>query len=466
MIVARITQWQWNRQANVWRVTGSLQSQRPATLPRMQRSLRAVLIGTFTLRFSTGLTGAMLAFYLADLADAGTGGIDGKVVGALAAMFYLAELVLSPVFGILADRVGHRRVMLYGPAFGAVAVVLTALTTNVGVLGGTRILEGASSAASVPAILGFIALATAGDESLRGKASARFEGATLAGLGAGFIVAPLLFEAIGATAFLLNAVIYFCSFIIYRFGVADEHAVPTPRTAGQGGLWRYVELIRHSHVLLLAPTWIAVNASIGLWFSQSLFQFSKRNPVFPNQWLLQGFTATQITLGAIVIAIVFGAGILWWGNRFNRFRRTTIIGFGVVGGLGLVAAGLVVNHAGFAAAGSTIVAVAVVISAIVFAVGLFLLAGATPAAVGLLADVSERFPADRGAIMGLYSVFLALGQIGGSLIGGVVADGLGMDGLLLATGALLALALLPLSRLRAMEHYLGPGSPVVLGDDS
>ena len=31
----------------------------------MDRSLRSVLIGTFTLRFSTGLTGAMLLTYLA-----------------------------------------------------------------------------------------------------------------------------------------------------------------------------------------------------------------------------------------------------------------------------------------------------------------------------------------------------------------------------------------------------------------
>ena len=55
---------------------------------------------------------------------------------------------------------------------------------------------------------------------------------------------------------------------------------------------------------------------------------------------------------------------------------------------------------------------------VVAAVGLFVLAGATPAALGLLADISEQFPTDRGAIMGLYSVFLALGQIAGSLIGG------------------------------------------------
>ena len=190
-----------------------------ATLPRMERSLRFVLLGTFTLRFSTGLTGAMLGLYLAKLPTYGGPAVDARLVGLFAAIFYLSELVLSPIFGILSDRIGHHRVMLYGPIFGAVAVVITGLTAywlNTGfqvdaqlpILGFTRLLEGASTAASVPSILGFIALATAGNELLRGKAAARFEGATLAGLGFGFIVAPTLFAAMGANAFYLNAVVY------------------------------------------------------------------------------------------------------------------------------------------------------------------------------------------------------------------------------------------------------------------
>src|SRR4029078_9796588 len=134
----------------------------------------------------------------------------------LAATFFLAELVLSPFFGILSDRLGHHRVMLYGPIFGAVAVILTGVSTNLVVLGGTRWLEGASTAASVPSILGYIAMVTANNEVLRGKASARFEGATLLGLGAGFAVAPLLFAALGPSAFFLNALIYGVSFLIFR----------------------------------------------------------------------------------------------------------------------------------------------------------------------------------------------------------------------------------------------------------
>ena len=414
----------------------------------MERSLRFVLLGTFTLRFSTGLTGAMLGLYLADLSAYGGEPVDATVVGLFAAVFYLAELVLSPVFGILSDRFGHHRVMLYGPIFGGIAVVITGLSVDLTVLGATRLLEGASTAASVPSILGFIALATAGNELLRGKAAARFEGATLAGLGVGFIVAPKLFEALGPSAFFLNAIVYGISFLIYWRGVKDPAGEAEAIASPHVGFNRYFALVRSSHVLLLAPTWIALNASIGLWFSQSLFQFSQANPDFPDQVLMRGFDANQITAAAILIAVVFGAGLLYWGNRFKAMRRTTIILYGILGGAALVVAGLAVNH-------SAGLPLAIPLGALAIAgAGLFVLAGATPAALGLLADISERFPADRGAIMGLYSVFLAIGQIAGSLIGGVAADWRGIDGMLLATIGLLLVALVPLNRLRSQEHEI------------
>jgi predicted MFS family arabinose efflux permease len=122
-----------------------------------------------------------------------------------------------------------------------------------------------------------------------------------------------------------------------------------------------------------------------------------------------------------------------------------------------------VNHAAFDAGTNLVLAGAVLAAALVTAAGLFVLAGATPAAVGLLADVSEQFPGDRGAIMGLYSVFLGVGQIGGALIGGLAADAYGMDGLLVGTGVILAVALIPLQRLRRVEHYVGgPGDAAAL----
>ena len=108
----------------------------------MDRSLWAVLAGTFTLRFSTGLTGAMLTYYLAEL-DQHHGVLDQALglppspvpdaftFGLIAAAFYASELILSPVFGVLSDRRGHWQIMQWGPLFGLVAVVITWATVNV-----------------------------------------------------------------------------------------------------------------------------------------------------------------------------------------------------------------------------------------------------------------------------------------------------------------------------------------------
>jgi MFS family permease len=246
--------------------------------------------------------------------------------------------------------------------------------------------------------------------------------------------------------------VYGVSFLIF-WTVKDPAGESAAIKAPHVGLSRYLELTRSSHVWLLAPTWIAVNASIGLWFSQSIFQFAQANPEFPDQLLMSGFQAWQISAAAVVIGIIFGAGLLYWGNRFNNLRRTTIIMYGILGGALLVGAGIVVNH-------SSGLSVAVLLGAAVAAAfGLFVMAGATPAALGLLADISERFPHDRGAIMGLYSVFLAVGQIAGALIGGIAADARGIDGMLIATVALLLVALVPLAQLRRDEEELGSVVP-------
>src|SRR3954447_1161719 len=142
----------------------------------MARPLLAVIFGTFTLRLSTGLTGGALVYYLNDLDKYGGPTADALTVAAFSALFYASELIGSPLFGVLSDRLGHRRAMLIGPVFGAIAAAITGFTTNLVVLGGTRVLEGMSTAASVPSILGFIAFATSGDEALRGRVDGPFRG--------------------------------------------------------------------------------------------------------------------------------------------------------------------------------------------------------------------------------------------------------------------------------------------------
>jgi MFS family permease len=439
----------------------------------MRRSLTAVLWGTFTLRFSTGLTGAMLLYYLAQLPEFGGPAVSSSVAAMMTAIYFATELVLSPAFGVLSDRFGAQRIMQIGPILGAAAVLITAVTTNLWLLGGTRGLEGLAAAASIPSILGYIALVTSGDEGLRGRTVARFEAATVAGLGVGAVAAGPLFDLFGSLAFVLNAVVYAISFAIYRFGVApvgtDAEALEAAgeRPIGSAEIrpnqlsWsRYAGLLATSGVWLLAPTWIALNAIIGAWTTQTVFQLVRENPDprFENQLLMGGFEPTQVSIGLGVALAVFFAGIFVWGNLFRRFRRTSIMAVGIAGGIVMVGAVWGINHS---AEGSVVVSIGLVLLGLG---GLFVLAGATPAALGMLADISEIHPDDRGAIMGLYSVFLGLGQIIGSLVSGAAADWRGVDGLLIASLGLLVVALLPLRWLRESEHLVGRPAVPPRGD--
>lgn len=422
----------------------------------MNHSIRNVLFGTFTLRFSTGLTGGLLAFYLANLQDHGGVKVTAIAFAFLYTAFYVTELVASPFFGLLSDRIGHHKVMQYGPIFGAIAVVLTGITTNLVLIGGTRVLEGAATAASVPSILGFLAMATTKDEGMRGKVSARFELATLAGIGGGTLAATLLYQYLGVNAFFLNAGIYAISFLIYRYGVNAPDEPVGPHHKPEYGMSRYWRLLKSSHIWLLAPTWIAVNAAIGVYSGQGLFNLVRdQSGKFPDQLLAGGLSSWELFFGMIAAGAVFVAGLLYWGNRFKSMRRTTILFYGIVGGAVLVFGALAFNHSG---------ALDPILRspfALVAGLGLFVLAGATPAALGLLADMSEAYPDDRGAVMGLYSVFLAIGQILGSFVGGFAAERAAIDGLLLATLVMMGIALLPLYQLRQYEHQLDGAPPAI-----
>jgi predicted MFS family arabinose efflux permease len=81
-----------------------------------------------------------------------------------------------------------------------------------------------------------------------------------------------------------------------------------------------------------------------------------------------------------------------------------------------------------------------------------IVSGFTPAALTYLADVTESYAGDRGSIMGLYSVFLGIGQLVGTSMGGYFIDWNGVDGLLLLSAILAGITAMSLLALRRQEQ--------------
>ena len=143
----------------------------------------------------------------------------------------MTELIGSPIFGIIADRIGRKPVMLLGPLFGLAAVILTPFSMTIPLLICTRLLEGASTAASVPSILSYVAAKTSHDAQLRGRVVTLFEVATLGRLlVAGTALAGPLWELFGAGSFAVNGGIYLLALAFFAYGVKDEHSAPSHQT--------------------------------------------------------------------------------------------------------------------------------------------------------------------------------------------------------------------------------------------
>ena len=77
--------------------------------------------------------------------------------------------------------------------------------------------------------------------------------------------------------------------LLYRYTVPAVEAAPSADRRHACGWARYRRILGRSRVWLLAPTWIALNAALGLYTSQTLFQLIRTpDPRVSDQALVGG----------------------------------------------------------------------------------------------------------------------------------------------------------------------------------
>jgi len=412
-----------------------------AALSGRAASLLFSLVGILLLRVSASGVGILIVLLLAQLDRPGAR-VPAWVVGLTSALFYASELLGAPLFGMLSDRNGRRRYLLVSPIFGAVGAVVVLAAPLVPVVLVSRLFQGLSTAASAPASLGYMADATSGDQSLRGRVMALFEVTTVAGIVGGVAIGGVLWDHLGLRAFLPVLALYALSWLAFT-RVRDVLQAPRaehphaglpargPHATPHGAL---LEALRLPGVLAFIPAWLAVNAILGGWAAHIGFLLKKADD--PAQYLVGGFSGTQVGLFAAVVGALFVVGIVLWGQALGRLGALGAMRLGLVGLLALCPATYWLNHASPGQSARITLALA--------AAGLALLvaSGFTPAALAHLANISEVSTGDRGAVMGLYSVLLGLGQLLGAMLAAPLVQHFEADGLILLTLLLTAVSAL------------------------
>lgn len=417
---------------------------------RSRRSVAPLLIGTFILRASGGAGTIVLGLFLAHLVMHTGLLVTSLQVGLLSVAYFITELALAPLMGALSDRYGRRRFLIAGPLLGCIEVVLLLFTPINGALYYLlimQILAGLGSAMTTPVVLSYLAEYTAEAATSRIKIMSLFELATSGGIAAGVVAGGFAWDFFGRTAFLLLGALYllvaFCMVLAPRIRQMIEHGSVRDLAV------RYLRIIRMPRLFIFLPAWLAACALVSIWLGTQLTFILSRPAHNPHQLLMGSLSSAggghrlSLVLGGYVL--FFGLCLLFWAffmKNIPPLRRMLTSMAGIF--IACVALeGL--NHQG----ASNPLSLAIWFP--LLGVGVFAESAFAPAALAYLADISEEAAKDRGLLMGLYSVFLGLGQVLGNGLGGAFARVWGFDGLVYLTALLGIMAVISLLVLFSLE---------------
>jgi MFS family permease len=411
----------------------------PAGIAGARRRLPVALVGNALMRIAGGAGAVLVGLYLADLANRGSQ-VDAALVGTLGAVSYAAELFGAVPLGMLSDAVAPRALMTGGALLGGVATQLFGMTGWTSIFFLSRALEGLGAAAGLPPLLAHITDITERDAALRARAMSYFELSLLAGLALGGLIGAQLWHAFSANAFAGVASIYLaCAGLLY-IGAAGSRG--HGRRKALAGFRR---ALQQPSLRRLAPVWLCVNSIVGLWLGPTI-TFLLTQKTQSRQFLAGIYADQPERVGWMLLgySLVFGAGVTAWSVALPRMRISRALRISLTAMFAVCIGLFLLNHSG-----DRSVATRWAIGAMT-AMFVMVESGFTPAALSLLAGAVGA-QAGRGAAMGIYSMLLSIGAIGGSLVAAALGNRFAVDGLIYATVAMAVLAMALLGRLELVE---------------
>ncbi len=355
------------------------------------------------------------------------GGDDPARIGMAMGIYGLTQGLLQLPFGLASDRLGRKRVIVFGLLVFAAGSLLAAMATSLDGLILGRGLQGAGAvSAAVTALLADLT-----------RDEVRTKGMALVGASIGLMFAlslalsPLVSAAVGLPGlFALTGALALAGVVIVIWGAPPEPArhAARPRghlaeVLGHAGLQRLNFGVFVLHAVQLAM-WVAVPALL-----------VEAGLAKAHHW--------WVYLPAVLASFVVMGGTLFPLERRGYLRAVFLCAIGLVA---LVQLGLLLQ------AGGRPGVAGIGVLLFMFFCGFNVLEASQPSMVSRMAP-----PHVRGAALGMYNTLQSFGLFAGGLAGGVLVKAVGVQGLFVACAAALLLWLgvawpMPAGTARPAEH--------------
>ncbi|MCO4338352.1 multidrug efflux MFS transporter NorA [Staphylococcus agnetis] len=276
----------------------------------MTKQFIILYMNIFLIFLGIGLVIPVLPIYLKDL------GLTGADLGVLVAVFALAQMVISPFGGTLADKLGKKLIICIGLILFSLSEFLFAIGHTFPILMISRVLGGFSAGMIMPGVTGLIAdISPAQDK-------ARNFGYMSAIISAGFILGPgiggFLAEISHRVPFVFAGILGIFAFM------GTVLFVKTSQKSSQG--FTTLETQKLSQVnlkMFVTPALLTLILALGLSAFETLF------PLYTADKM--NFQPSDISI-AIVGGGVFGAifQIFFFDKLIRHFNELTFITYALI----------------------------------------------------------------------------------------------------------------------------------------
>ncbi|PZE21490.1 MFS transporter [Paenibacillus xerothermodurans] len=363
-----------------------------AMLTNRKLSLFLLLANLFIPFLGIGLVIPIMPAYMREL------GLTGEIMGYLIASFSCAQLLVSPIAGVWVDRIGRKKMIIYGLFIFAFSEFLFGIGSHVSVLFISRVLGGVSAAFIMPAVTAFVADITTSEErpQAMGYVSAAISAGFIIGPGVGGFVADLGLRAPFFLAAAIAAVAAVSSVFVLKEPLSPAQLEANARNKIK--LDFGAELKKSLQPAYFAPLLIVFVLAFGLSAYETMFG------LFVSEKF--NFSPRDISI-IITVGTVFGfvAQIAFFGRIIEKLGEKRLIQGTLIFAALFIALSVVISRYWLV----------MVVTFVVFLACDLL----RPALTTLLSRLAGK---EQGFVAGMNSTYTSLGNIIGPTLAGILFD--------------------------------------------